>query len=115
MNAATLARYEYKYVMSSETMDRFQAAIRPYCTMDEYGARSATGFYTINSLYFDDDRYRLYWDTENNVSVRAKLRVRSYGQTEGGIVKFEVKRRINDLVLKTTACLPLQNWERWLS
>ncbi len=114
MNATVLARCEYKYVMTSEMADRFRSAIRPYCELDEHGAEHPDGFYTINSLYFDDDRYRLYWDTVNDAPVRYKVRVRNYGQTGGGVVKFEVKRRVQDVIVKTSAWLEQDGWTEWI-
>ncbi len=115
MNATILARCEYKYKVTAETVERLRTAIKPYCQLDEHGASHADGYYPINSLYFDDDRYRLYRDTVNGESERFKVRVRNYGQASGGVVKLEVKRRINDVVIKTSAWLPQDGWTEWIT
>ena len=111
----SLARHELKYTIAPELMDPIRAFLRPYCRMDEHAAREKEGFYTITCLYLDDDRYRMFWDAEERAPVRAKLRVRGYGEAPHQIVKFEIKRRIDDLVVKSSVTVPGDSWVRLLS
>jgi SPX domain protein involved in polyphosphate accumulation len=78
--------------------------------MDWFAAREEEKFYTITSLYFDTEAYQTYWDKEQEVPVRFKLRVRTYGNECDGPVKVEVKRRFNEVSLKSRAEVPPETW-----
>jgi hypothetical protein len=108
------ARYELKYAVNPETLDDMRAFLRPFCVLDDHASAEKAGFYTIDSLYFDDSRYRMYQDVEDGAPVRAKLRVRTYPDSPASVVKFEVKRRVKDLILKSSAVVPGQGWRQWL-
>jgi hypothetical protein len=113
-NGIVFQRYEYKYVIPPGLMEPIRAFIRPYCEMDRFAARETEQFYTITSLYFDTNGYKTYWDKEQEVPVRFKLRVRTYGNECDGPVKFEVKRRFNEVSRKTRVGVPPENWPHLL-
>jgi hypothetical protein len=115
MGANAIARYEYKYAVGVDVADAICQQLRPYCVMDEHAAAAPGGFYVIDSLYFDDFSYRCFHDAEQKAPRRFKLRVRTYGERHAPIVKFEVKRRWNDLVVKSSAVIPAADWPRRLS
>lgn len=108
-------RYEYKYTIPPSLMDPIRSFIRPYCDMDTYAAREPDKFYTITTLYLDTQGYKTYWDKEEEVSNRFKLRIRTYGKHCEGPVKFEVKRRYNEVFLKTRVEVPRDTWPELLS
>ena len=46
-------RYETKYMLSLEQLNRVLETISPYMALDKYGKT------TIRNIYFDTDNYRL--------------------------------------------------------
>jgi len=110
----TLARHELKYAVRPDLLEAIRAFIRPYCSVDPHAGTAKRGFYTIDSLYFDSDDYRCYRDTRMHAPVRAKLRVRTYPDKPGSIVKLEVKNRIRDLIIKSSTVVPGEDWPRWI-
>ncbi len=114
MISTSLARHEHKFIIDSELMEPIRAFIRPYCNLDTHGPRETGGFYTITCLYLDSDRYRMFWDAERRLRVRAKLRVRAYGNRTD-VVKLEIKRRIEDLVVKSSVLVADCSWTRLLA
>jgi hypothetical protein len=114
MNQEFFARYEYKYAVNPADLEAMRRQIAPYCRPDEYGLAENRGFYTIDSLYLDTPDYRFYWNSENRSPYRLKLRVRTYPDAANRIAKFEIKRRVQDLVVKSSTVLPQENWQHWL-
>ena len=51
-------------------------------------------------MYLDSDRLSLYWQTVNGDKNRYKLRVRYYDDKPDSPVFFEIKRRMNEAILK---------------
>ena len=58
--------------------------------------------YPVRSLYFDTIENRSYEEKAAGLEERTKYRLRIYGFDDAQ-VKFEVKRKFNDVVLKETA------------
>lgn len=114
-DSAIFQRYEYKYTIPARLLAPIRAFLRPYCDLDPYAAREPEGFYTITTLYLDSDAYKTFWDKEGEAPQRYKLRVRTYGPQADGPVKFEVKRRFNDVFRKTRVGVPREGWPSLLS
>jgi SPX domain protein involved in polyphosphate accumulation len=108
-------RYEYKYVIPPDLMGSIRSFLRPYCEMDWYAAREEDKFYTITSLYLDTSGYKTYWDKEHEAPTRFKLRIRTYGRRCEGPVKFEVKRRLNEVSRKSWVVVPSNTWPTLLT
>lgn len=115
VNGIVFQRYEYKYTIPAALMAPIRTFLRPYCDMDTYAGREPDQFYTITTLYLDSDRYKTYWDKEEDVPVRFKLRVRTYGAHGDGPVKFEVKRRFNEVFRKIRVEVPRESWPSLLT
>lgn len=109
-NGVVFQRYEYKYVIAPGLVEPIRSFLRPYCEMDRYAAREDGKFYTITSLYLDNAALKTYWDKEADVPNRFKLRVRTYGRFADGPVKFEIKRRFNEVSRKTWVEVPRDIW-----
>jgi len=105
-----LQRYEFKYLIPASSIPPICAFIQPYCSMDQYAEQEESKFYTIRTLYLDNAAYKTYWDTEHGVPHRFKLRVRAYGQDSNGPIKFEIKRRANEVISKTSVIVPGSDW-----
>ena len=108
----TSARYEFKYAVPHSLVDPIRQFIEGYCDLDAYAA-PPDGFYSITSLYLDDQRFQSFWDTENGKPDRYKLRIRTYGNGSGGPVNFEVKHRIHKSIVKSIVNYPGPDWPRF--
>lgn len=95
-----LQRLECKYLVSEAQALRIREFVRGHLDLDEYGARHPDCSYTIHSLYLDSEDLRTYWDTINGNKNRFKLRIRYYTADPETPVFFEIKRRVNDAILK---------------
>jgi len=108
MGAGSLlpSRYECKYLVSDSVANEIRAFIRPFMVPDAFARGRAGHRYPISSLYFDTLDLALYRQTSSGEKNRFKLRVRSYSDDAATPVFLEVKRRINDVILKRRAGLP---------
>lgn len=95
-----LQRLELKFLISEEKALAVREFVRCYLSIDEYGADRPNLSYAIHSLYLDSDDLRTYWDTINGNKNRYKLRLRYYDDRPDSPVFFELKRRMNDAILK---------------
>jgi hypothetical protein len=97
------SRHELKYVLTEAQAVAIVTYIRPLVTMDRHsGGRP----YTLTSVYLDSTGLRLCRDTLEGLKNRYKLRIRSYGDTPGSPCFFEVKRRIDRVIIKSRARAP---------
>jgi len=95
-----LQRWELKYIIPEETAIAVREFVRPYLTLDEYGVGRPNLSYTIHNLYLDSDDLAIYWGTINGDKNRYKLRIRFYEDNAKAPIFFEIKRRMNDAILK---------------
>jgi len=96
-------RFELKYLISEETALRVRDFVQSYLSLDEYSACQPHLAYPVHSLYLDSDTLKTYWDTINGNRNRFKLRLRFYDAAPDLPVYFEVKRRVNNCILKQRA------------
>lgn len=102
-----MARREYKYLIDEPTAERVRRAIAGICTPD---AHASGGRYLIDTLYLDTVGLHIYRATVEDERVRAKLRIRTYPNTPRSPVFFEVKKRVDDVIVKTRAAIPTNRW-----
>jgi hypothetical protein len=95
-----LQRLELKYQVSERKALAIRDFVRSYLELDEYSADKPNYAYRIHSLYLDSDNLTTYWDTINGVKNRFKLRLRYYDELPSSPVFFEIKRRMNEAILK---------------
>ena len=93
-------RFELKYLIPEETALLVRDFVRSYLEMDEFSVGRPNYSYPVHSLYLDSDDLKLYWRTINGDKNRFKLRLRYYGTGEDSPVFFEIKRRMNNCILK---------------
>ena len=96
-------RYELKYVISEAKAEALTQFIKPYLQVDRYSKLQRGGGYPIVSLYLDSDDMRLCKDTLEGRKNRFKLRIRSYTDEPDYPRFFEIKRRLNTVILKSRA------------
>lgn len=112
--ALHIERREFKYLIDEYTAERVRRFIEPFCTLDKNARHNDDRRYVIDSLYFDTPDMRLYWANDDEVTDRFKLRVRTYPETPGAPVFFEVKARYHDVVVKDRGRAP-KNWPELLA
>jgi hypothetical protein len=96
-------RYEMKYLVSESKAEAIAQFIKPYLQVDRYSKLQRSGDYPIVSLYLDSDDLRLCLESLTGVKNRFKLRVRSYTDELDYPRFFEIKRRINTVIVKSRA------------
>lgn len=94
----TAQRFEAKYPISEMEALAIRDYIQPYLTSDDHVAWGEP--YTINSLYLDNAALRLYWSSVMGEKNRIKLRIRAYTEDPQDPVIFEIKRRVDRIILK---------------
>ena len=103
-------RYELKYMIKREQMQRLLSVMNDYMIPDRYG-RS-----TVRNIYFDDDTYRLIRHSIEKPAYKEKLRVRSYARAdEGSTVFVELKKKYKKVVYKRRVSLTEREAMDWLA
>ena len=82
-------------------MEAIKHYIGPYIERDVY-CTDDRGYLNL-SLYLDNPQCSLYWSSSLGEKNRFKLRFRSYTSDTDGFVILEIKRRINQVILKERA------------
>jgi len=94
-------RYEIKYLISEAKAAAIAQFVKPYLQPDRYSKLQRGGNYPIVSLYLDSDDLRLCRETLTGQKNRFKLRVRSYTDEPEYPRYFEIKRRLNNVIIKS--------------
>ncbi|MGE4179522.1 MAG: VTC domain-containing protein [Limisphaerales bacterium] len=95
-----LQRLELKYQISEEMALAVRDFVSSYLEVDEFGATRPNLSYPVHSLYLDSPSLATYRRTINGDKNRFKLRIRFYENRPNAPVYFEIKRRMNNAILK---------------
>ncbi len=95
-----ISRWELKYIIPERTALAVARFISSYTVLDDYGVGKPHNSYPIHSLYLDSEALSIYWHTINGNKNRFKLRLRFYDNEPESPVFFEIKRRMNNAILK---------------
>src|SRR6185295_9548193 len=95
-----LQRFELKYLVPESVALRVRDFVRSYLELDEFGATLPNFSYPVHSLYLDSDDLYIYHTTINGDKNRFKLRLRYYEDRADAPVFFEIKRRVNSVIMK---------------
>ena len=93
-------RFELKYLITEEVARSMREFVRPYLELHGFGRQISTLSYSNHSLYLDSSDLQLYWDVVNGNRNRYKLRLRYYDDDPVTPVFFEIKRRVDNGILK---------------
>jgi hypothetical protein len=93
-------RYECKYQISETKAAAVEKFIQPYLRPDRYSKLQPTGYYPIVSLYLDSPNLTLCKETLTGKKNRFKLRIRGYSDDPAYPKFFEIKRRLNTVIVK---------------
>ncbi len=102
-------RHELKYRISESKAQAVAQFIKPYIRLDHYSKLQPTGSYPIVTLYLDSRNLQLCRQTLEGNKNRFKLRIRSYTDDPDYPRFFEIKRRMNTIIIKTRARVMHQN------
>ncbi len=97
------SRYELKYRISESKAHALAQFIKSYIHLDHYSRLQPNGAYPIVSLYLDSVDLRLCRQTLEGNKNRFKLRIRSYTDDLEYPRFFEIKRRMNSIIIKSRA------------
>lgn len=93
-------RYELKYRIPETKARAIASYIRSYIPVDRYSQDAPDLQYFISSLYFDSKNLHLCKETINKKANRFKLRIRCYDDNPETPCFVEIKRRVNNVILK---------------
>jgi hypothetical protein len=94
------SRFELKYLVSEATARAIRDFCLSYLEPDEHDD-PAEGFeYSVSSLYLDSPSLVLCRSTMQGHKNRFKLRIRFYDDSPDSPAYLEIKRRLNDVILK---------------
>ncbi len=94
-------RFEMKYRLTAYQAEVIRQYIAPYVEPDskaKFGHR-----YQLSSVYLDDDKLSLFWASNLGENKRFKLRIRTYTEDGSEPNFFEIKSRLNGIVMKKRA------------
>jgi hypothetical protein len=93
-------RFELKYMLDETTALAVRDVIATRLELDENGMGKPDYSYPVHSLYLDSPDLYTFWTTINGDKNRFKLRIRFYNDQPASPVFFEIKRRVNNCILK---------------
>jgi hypothetical protein len=93
-------RFEMKYQISESKAAAVEHFIQPYVSPDRYCKLQPTGSYPIVSLYLDSPDLKLFRESMTGKQNRLKLRIRGYNDDPAYPKFFEIKRRLNFVIVK---------------
>ena len=109
------SRYELKYVIDEACARRVKDFVRSYLHRDAHSIPGMRYHYPIYSLYVDGPGLMLYHATVQAQRNRLKLRVRYYDHEPSSPVFCEIKRRVNDVIIKERAAIRRSSLPRLLN
>ena len=98
-----LQRFELKYMLDEDTALGVRDFVSTHLELDEFSVGKPNFSYPVHSLYLDSDDLYLFQSTVNSDKNRFKLRLRYYSDSPGSPVFFEIKRRVDNAILKQRA------------
>jgi len=100
----TLAcRYEMKYHITETQAAAIAEFVKPFVQLDRYCKLQPSRDYPIVSMYLDSGDLRLCRESLTGHKNRFKLRIRSYTDEPEYPRFFEIKRRMNTIIIKSRA------------
>lgn len=95
-----LQRFELKYIIEESRALAIRDYVSTQLELDEFSVGKPNFSYPVHSLYLDSDDLQLYQSTINSEKNRYKLRLRFYNEQPDTPVFFEIKRRVDNAILK---------------
>ena len=108
-------RYELKYRISELKAQAVEQFIKPYIHLDRYSKLQPNGAYPIVSLYMDSQDMKLCRESMTGKKNRIKLRIRSYDDDTSTPYFLEIKRRLNNIILKSRVRITYDNMTAFMA
>jgi SPX domain protein involved in polyphosphate accumulation len=96
-------RFELKYIIDEPCARGVRDFIKPHLVHDRFARPEMQWAYPIYSIYLDNPSLDLYTATICGHKNRFKLRARYYDDNINHPIFLEIKRRVNDVILKDRA------------
>ncbi|MFI5380832.1 MAG: VTC domain-containing protein [Tepidisphaerales bacterium] len=96
-------RFELKYIIDEPRANAIRDCVRGFLVPDSHADPDAGFAYPIHSVYLDNPGLSLFNSTVRGHKNRFKLRARYYDDNPASPVYLEIKRRVNDAILKKRA------------
>lgn len=101
-----IERFEQKYIVHPSLVPQIREFIKPFCIPDPNG-KGAVPEYRVTTLQLDTPTMDLTLAKERKTFARFKLRIRTYGTKPEHPVFFELKRKVNNVIIKSRAKMTL--------
>jgi SPX domain protein involved in polyphosphate accumulation len=95
-------RHELKCYINRKDYAKLSSFLKASMIEDKHNTKE--GGYFIRSLYFDDHCDKAFYEKMAGIEKRKKFRLRIYGMNDQK-VKFEIKNKWNNNILKETALI----------
>ena len=115
INPTLRCRYEIKYLVNESTAQALMRLVELHLPLDRYCKSQPSGVYPIVSLYLDSNNLQLCRESLEGHKNRFKLRIRSYTDDPDYPRFFEIKRRMNSIIIKDRARVKHHNIVHLLS
>jgi hypothetical protein len=99
------SRFELKYVIEEDRARRIRDYVLRFLEPDQHTNPDEGFGYSVHSLYVDSPDLKLCRSTITGEKNRFKLRIRFYDDRPDSPTFFEIKRRVNDVMLKQRAAV----------
>jgi len=103
IDRAQRQRREIKYQLREEVALAIRSYLSAFLEPDEFAAGKVDNSYSVHSLYLDSNHLSTFWAANSGERNRFKLRIRYYDNDPESPVFFEIKRRINEGIVKQRA------------
>jgi hypothetical protein len=103
IDRAQRTRREIKYIIPEEKALAVRNFVRNYLASDEFAIGRLGNAYWVHTLYLDSNFLATYRAANDGDRNRFKLRIRYYDDDPASPVFFEVKRRMNEVIVKQRA------------
>ncbi|HUR58095.1 MAG TPA: VTC domain-containing protein, partial [Opitutaceae bacterium] len=103
IDRAQRQRREIKYIIREEVALAIRSYLNSYLEPDENAVGKPDNSYMVHTLYLDSNQLATYRAANDGERNRFKLRIRYYDDNPESPVFFEIKRRINEGIVKQRA------------
>lgn len=93
-------RFELKYPIDEGITPQLRDFVSSYLELDDFAVGCRDLSYPIHSLYLDSDDLKTHHAAVNGAKNRFKLRLRYYDDRPDTPVFFEIKRRMDNCIIK---------------
>ena len=112
-------RFEHKYLVPESLLPPLRRLVARFASPDRHAARrgvDAMPGYVVRTIYLDTSRLKHYHEADEGLDVRAKPRIRGYGDADPAADVFlEIKRRRGAVGAKDRAPVAWNSLHRLLS